>query len=738
MPRIHLSPLLAALGLAGALCTPSLAADPAPRDFGFRPLEIYPFKEGTGDLRLADFNRDGRQDIVFINNRASRLELLIRKENAGTNGVALPRLDERFEDRGFVIDQALRHIRAGDVDGDGHPDLIAAGAALGIQIRLNNGDGSFSAPRRIIVDKPAQSTDLAVRDLDGDGAVDLILARQDGAEILWNDRGGHFPERTPMTFAEAGGLGLEIADFDEDNRPDLLFVFSDAELPLRLRFNEGRRSFGVEHPLHLPPFRDVGIVEHEGRPLIGCVFQNGLLIRLYHPARHDHDESRGLRQVVPLRLPLEGVGSRDSVAWATGEFGDGPWPDFVAAAPRIGQVHIYPGRRDGLRARPRRLNSLVGIDSLCVDPAGNIAVLSRKEKAVAVHRRDALDTFPAILDLPGDPVALASGFEAGSLKVLSRDDDGALSLLSVRADAGNPVLHSVALELKNEPEHMTAVRLGGDAWGVLLFIPYREPQMIIVRGEETESLPPSAFRALADQVPPAAFAFPDWPSGERVVVAGRSVARRYRWTGDGFEVTRQYNPERSEARLAGACPLPSSAHDSRTALYDQSSSELLITGGDGEAMQRIRIRGGVGDLTGMADLRPTPTNALTLALVNRHQVLLTRPDSAGLETRVAAEYSSTFEDPALRYLRCLRVGERRTPVIGVVDQENRAVELVGFEGKDLRHRLSIEVFHAPALAQQKKSSGIEPHDLRSGDVTGDGIDDFVLLVHDRLILYPGE
>ena len=50
------------------------------RDFGFDEREIYQFKDGLKRLTVRDINDDGRDDLLFVNNAMSRLELLVRRE----------------------------------------------------------------------------------------------------------------------------------------------------------------------------------------------------------------------------------------------------------------------------------------------------------------------------------------------------------------------------------------------------------------------------------------------------------------------------------------------------------------------------------------------------------------------------------------------------------------------------------------------------------------------------------
>src|SRR5438105_1616089 len=47
--------------------------------FGFSGPEIFPIDVGIGQLRAADINGDGLQDLIVVNNARSRIQVLINQ-----------------------------------------------------------------------------------------------------------------------------------------------------------------------------------------------------------------------------------------------------------------------------------------------------------------------------------------------------------------------------------------------------------------------------------------------------------------------------------------------------------------------------------------------------------------------------------------------------------------------------------------------------------------------------------
>ena len=96
---------------------------------------------------------------------------------------------------------------AGDLNGDGRPDLVADDAE-GIKVLLNHGDSSFAPARRY----PFYGY-LALGDLNGDGAPDLLTS---GVSALINGGDGKFVANASYP----GGGPLALADFNGDGRLD--------------------------------------------------------------------------------------------------------------------------------------------------------------------------------------------------------------------------------------------------------------------------------------------------------------------------------------------------------------------------------------------------------------------------------------------------------------------------------------------------------------------------------------
>jgi hypothetical protein len=723
------------------------AATNAVRDFGFGPLEIYRFERDTVLLKVREVNRDERADIVFANNRASRLEILVRRPAAAKSAPAQavrPPLEERFDNRGFVVDQQIIAYELEDVNGDQRPDALVLGREQGLELRLQDADGNFQPPRKIYLARTDNLVTMQAADFNGDRRPDLLVGRPDSAEILWND-GGAFTSRTELAFASANCQWLDVADFNGDGRMDVLFYFPSESLPLHYRPGDGRGGFALENLMPRAAVRAMSKLEWPGArsARLGSVPRHGRVFRLQSIAPKPVPDFLAQDEAVVQRLPLRGMGQKHTPAWVIADFNGDGWDDLGVAAPELSQLHVYYGSRDGLAAEPLAINSLFGITAISLTKAGDVLVFSPAEKAAALHAGRQLAQFPRLLPLPEKPLLAMAVPGTDDYFCLARAAGGggeAELIIRGLSGATNAAVRRYACNLANDPDSARVLQLAPGALGFLLFAPYQPPDLLLLKNEQLTKLSAAAFSALAQPAAAAAFAAAE-PDGRRLLAAQNRLVRAYQWqTTDVYTAVGQFSPDNENAQVNLCIPFKAGGRNG-VMMYDQNAGDLLWQAEGGPAAQRrTHVPCPLTDLNGMAQLQANDPAHSTLLLMGRAELFVFRNGAAAYTLKEEGEYASPAEQAALGRFEVVQLGQARRPMVAIVDERNRSLELVALKDGGLKSELIFAVFLEPRFtpAGHTGVSGAEPHAMASGDVTGDGLPDLVVLAHDKLIIYPGE
>lgn len=131
-------------------------------------------------------------------------------------------VDGLFPGEQLPVDSAISAVAAGDVNGDGRLDLVAASRSGGrISVLLGLGDGTFQPPVRSAVGQRPSSVVLG--DVNGDACADLIVTNSgsDAVSVLLGVGDGTF--QTPVDYKVGDEPNsVVLGDVDRDGRLDLV------------------------------------------------------------------------------------------------------------------------------------------------------------------------------------------------------------------------------------------------------------------------------------------------------------------------------------------------------------------------------------------------------------------------------------------------------------------------------------------------------------------------------------
>jgi fibronectin type 3 domain-containing protein len=199
----------------------------------------------SASVASADFDGDKRPDLVTTAGETwqsqGRLFSTILNRNDDWS-------EEPFQSShstSYNIVGGPRSLKTGDLDRDGHLDVVTANKAPGtIAVLINNSDGSLKAP---VYYQTGQKPDhVVLEDLNGDNHLDIITANEGSGDvsILLGKGNGTFQEQKTYAAGSMPG-GLAVGDFDRDGKPDLAVTNSGwGTNEVSILFGKGDGTFG--------------------------------------------------------------------------------------------------------------------------------------------------------------------------------------------------------------------------------------------------------------------------------------------------------------------------------------------------------------------------------------------------------------------------------------------------------------------------------------------------------------
>jgi hypothetical protein len=671
------------------------------------------------------------------------------------------------------VDEHIAGFAVTDLNGDGRPDLLFFGDAKDLEIIYNRGTNGWSDPKRWHIDDSRLDPNaLITGDLNGDGLTDIALLGDNGSLY-------YLPQQPDHTFGEPQKIpysgtpkAVQMADIDGDGRKDLLLVDWESPTPFRFRLQNASGQLGPEMYFKSQPVRSylADSLEGGGKNFIVTVAANSgshAEIREFtrKPADVLSGKFRGGQfQVLPLNHT---EAARRGELWADVN-GDGR-PDLLVAEPESGQISVYLQQADGTLAPPQTFPSLADVSQLAAadwnsDGHPEIFMLSQKEHAVGVAEFDASGRlpFPTLIPLDGKPLAMAAGaLKPGanpSLCVIV-DKDGHRSLLTQTAD-GKSRTQPLSDSFKSNPAMLGIHDVNQDGLAdLVILIPYEKIKVLLQQTggqfDEEDVDPPGGaidqpWLASADVNGDGKteLLLPQKNFVRAVVLeqksSGATATNKPSWA---FRVTDQINGAASDSRIIGATAVLDGAPKSGAApsifLLDAEHPQLTLTERDTNGVWRVtrNVELPVADFNSLqtVTLGGVPQDKTpSVALLGQNAVGWLPLAGDVWSFTVLDGYDTPIKDGYLNdVIAGDLTGSGRKDLVFMETAKNN-IDLVRFSKEhklvpgDRWQVFEQHTFRGAAAALP------EPREALVAGVTGNGKKDLIVLVHDRILVYPQE
>ncbi len=781
----------------------SISYDELSEYYGFGEMEIIKLDWGVSNLRIADFNGDGRNDIVVTNNRKARIELLLQKESIGPgeepatvdpNDIDINTITPptRFEKHNIPISQKIQSMVCGDLNSDGLEDMAFYGEPRGLYIMLQKakeGEAEktlfpeWQTQKKIKLDDGLLNPNmLACADMNNDGLKDLIVAGNDGIYIIVQKDSGLLAE--PVKYPTSVlSMGVDAGDLNGDNINDLIIVTTDAEKPIHVRYGLETGQLGPQVQLFIErPYvlELVDIDDEPGKEILTIDALSGRMIcyKLSPDNRKDVDWPI-------LFYPLasgQGDTKRDLAA---GDFNGDGLIDIVVSNPGAAELVLYKQTPQIGLTEPVKFPAFSDITSLSaadIDHDGQmeLGILSVKEKVIGISKyEDERLSFPRPVGLTGEPVAmeLSDIDNDGSMDCVyvskdqndnrtfriiqdlyttekQHDNPAGIDAKNQNADQNStdPVLE--LSKLTSNPEGMKVLDVDQDGMkDVLIFVSYELP--ILVRQTQQGKFEvvdsPKAQTSLIKEASErsTAVANIDGKPGDELLVAQKNFARSLIFSeGQSWNVVDQYNSKSTENQIAAVAAFDILSTDRPTILLlDGQKGQLQVLNAGEDKTYRVEKELDVGKWSTTARLKMMYA---PLTGGREKNILLFDSEKFALITPPSSEETSAYLEQQFSYETEIKDGVYGNLTAGDINSDNR-LDIITVEPKNNYFEiLALDAGLKPVPAMRFKifeqksyrdsenrgKTNVEPREMKIADVTGDGKDDLVTIIHDRIIVYP--
>jgi hypothetical protein len=232
-----------------------------------------------------DANNDGYIDLVFANAHSDGVQ--VDMSIYWGNG-----RDFSIRNHSYVPAWGPQWATPADLNGDGAMDLVVANYDNGTSHDMDSflyygglkdrgyqaapGEWAFYPFKRRVILPMDGSNKATVADLNRDGNLDIVYAREDKARVFWGLKGGEYDGKKYTELDVEDSADVVVGDLNGDKWPELVFCGSDATAVV---YWGGKKGFSKKRVLELPTAKagsvEVADIDNDGKPDLIFANQEG-------------------------------------------------------------------------------------------------------------------------------------------------------------------------------------------------------------------------------------------------------------------------------------------------------------------------------------------------------------------------------------------------------------------------------------------------------------------------------